>query len=181
MLPGETFRNTIAGASARYRQEEHSSVRSTHPRQCSTMKPSDTGPDPPQPGPQRPDREAGPGQLDLFAERGRVTPRRVPKPIASSAALPVETLTDDELLELVTKAGPSDVVLRDRLPLAGGGSSEARGAVARFAGYRIKNPLREQLAVLDWTLLTKVETSCDRILIAGGANVEAEWEQGPAV
>ena len=33
----------------------------------------------------------------------------------------------------------------------------------------------------DWTLLTKVETSCDRILIAGGANVEAEWEQGPAV
>ena len=33
----------------------------------------------------------------------------------------------------------------------------------------------------DWTLVTKVETSCDRILIAGGANVEAEWEQGPAV
>ena len=33
----------------------------------------------------------------------------------------------------------------------------------------------------EWTLLTKVETSCDRILIAGGANVEAEWEQGPAV
>ena len=33
----------------------------------------------------------------------------------------------------------------------------------------------------DWTLLTKVETSCDRILIAGGANVEAAWEQGPAV
>ena len=32
-----------------------------------------------------------------------------------------------------------------------------------------------------WTLLTKVETSYDRILIAGGANVEAEWEQGPAV
>ncbi len=34
---------------------------------------------------------------------------------------------------------------------------------------------------VNWTLLTKVETSCDRILIAGGANVEAEWEQGPAV
>ena len=32
-----------------------------------------------------------------------------------------------------------------------------------------------------WTLLTKVATSFDRILIAGGANVEAEWEQGPAV
>ena len=36
-------------------------------------------------------------------------------------------------------------------------------------------------AEANWTLLTKVETSCDRILIAGGANVEAEWEQGPAV
>ena len=35
--------------------------------------------------------------------------------------------------------------------------------------------------VVEWTPLTKVETSCDRILIAGGANVEAEWEQGPAV
>ena len=35
--------------------------------------------------------------------------------------------------------------------------------------------------ITEWTLLTKVETSCDRILIAGGANVEAEWEQGPAV
>ena len=34
---------------------------------------------------------------------------------------------------------------------------------------------------LGWTPLTKVETSCDRILIAGGANVEAKWEQGPAV
>ena len=41
----------------------------------------------------------------------------------------------------------------------------------------------DQIASLEsrWTLLTKVETSCDRILIAGGANVEAEWEQGPAV
>ena len=37
------------------------------------------------------------------------------------------------------------------------------------------------LETVEWTLLTKVETSCDRILIAGGANVEAEWEQGPAV
>ena len=37
------------------------------------------------------------------------------------------------------------------------------------------------LRLAHWTLLTKVETSCDRILIAGGANVEAEREQGPAV
>ena len=116
------------------------------------MKPSDTGPDPPQPGPRRPDREAGPGQLDLFAERGRVTPRRVPKPIASSAALPVETLTDDELLELVTKAGPSDV----EALCSGIVSRSLEAAVPRlealwrrFTGYRIENPLREQLAVLD--------------------------------
>ena len=40
---------------------------------------------------------------------------------------------------------------------------------------------RKQMEQAVWTLLTKVETSCDRILIAGGANVEAEWEQGPAV
>ena len=36
---------------------------------------------------------------------------------------------------------------------------------------------RDQL----WTLLKKVEASCDRYLIAGGTNVEAEWEQGPAI
>ena len=32
-----------------------------------------------------------------------------------------------------------------------------------------------------WTLLKKVEASCDRYLIAGGTNIEAEWEQGPAI
>ena len=49
-------------------------------------------------------------------------------------------------------------------------------------------PVPERVGEIDapppeevWTLVTKVETSCDRILIAGGANVEAEWEQGPAV
>ena len=35
--------------------------------------------------------------------------------------------------------------------------------------------------VVIWTLLKKVEASCDRYLIAGGTNVEAEWEQGPAI
>ena len=34
---------------------------------------------------------------------------------------------------------------------------------------------------LGWTLLKKVEASCDRFLIAGGANVEADREQGPSV
>ena len=33
----------------------------------------------------------------------------------------------------------------------------------------------------EWTLLKKVEASCDRYLIAGGTNVEAELEQGPAI
>ncbi len=57
----------------------------------------------------------------------------------------------------------------------------------RVIGWAVSNRLKRDLAIraLDmavaWTLLTKVETSCDRILIAGGANVEAEWEQGPAV
>ena len=41
--------------------------------------------------------------------------------------------------------------------------------------------LYKERHLVEWTLLAKVETSCDRILIAGGANVEAEWEQGPAV
>ena len=55
-------------------------------------------------------------------------------------------------------------------------------STAREVGHD-KADARVQLTwmPLDWTLLTKVETSCDRILIAGGANVEAEWEQGPAV
>ena len=48
-----------------------------------------------------------------------------------------------------------------------------------FVGQGLDQPV-DPLAVF-WTLLTKVETSCDRILIAGGANVEAEWEQGPTV
>ncbi len=49
----------------------------------------------------------------------------------------------------------------------------------RVIGWAVSNRLKRDLAI--WTLLTKVETSCDRILVAGGANVEAEWEQGPAV
>ena len=49
-------------------------------------------------------------------------------------------------------------------------------ARTRSARHRL-----HQMVGAQWTLLTKVETSCDRILIAGGANVEAEWEQGPAV
>ena len=74
---------------------------------------------------------------------------------------------------------------RDEAP--GAGASHARPTpdpevVAK--PKRRKFTAQYRLRILEeaeWTLLTKVETSCDRILIAGGANVEAEWEQGPAV
>ena len=114
--------------------------------------PSNTGPAPPQPGRLRSDPEGEPGQLDLFAERGEVTPRHVPKPEASSAALPLEMLTDDELLDLVPKAGPSNVEalcseLLSRSLEAGAPALEALWR--RFVGFGIEKPLREQLAVLD--------------------------------
>ena len=150
MLPRTRFRSNIAGASARYRQGTHSSVRSSHPRLCS-MKPSDTGPASPQPSLLRSGREAAPSQLDLFAERGRVTLRHVPKPMASSA-VEVETLTADELLELVPKAGPSNVeALCSRLvALSLEAAVPALEALwQRFTGFGIEKPLREQLAVVD--------------------------------
>ena len=54
--------------------------------------------------------------------------------------------------------------------------------IARISAFCWKLMARPSVRALrTWTLLTKVETSCDRTLIAGGANVEAEWEQGPAV
>ena len=57
----------------------------------------------------------------------------------------------------------------------------ARLVAEAMATYRQKRVVLDELDEASWTLLTKVATSCDRILIAGGANVEAEWEQGPAV
>jgi len=48
--------------------------------------------------------------------------------------------------------------------------------VSKYADHL---PLYRQSQI--WLLLKKVEASCDRYLIAGGMNVEAEWEQGPAV
>ncbi len=59
--------------------------------------------------------------------------------------------------------------------------SEAPNAADPPQAASVEGYLHRQRSARDWTLLTKVETSCDRILIAGGANVEAEWEQGPAV
>ena len=116
------------------------------------VKPSDTGPPPPQSGPLRSDREAAPIQLDLFADRGRVMARHVPVPMAPPAAAPVATLSDDDLLESIQEAGPSNIE-------AVGSEIVSRSLEAavpaldalwrRFAGFGVEKPLREQLAVLD--------------------------------
>ena len=67
-------------------------------------------------------------------------------------------------------------LMRQAKVLHGQGKSGGRGPAAGDHRRDLQS-----VASNDWTLLTKVETSCDRILIAGGTNVEAEWEQGPAV
>ena len=116
------------------------------------MKPSDTGPTPPQSGPLRSDREAMPNQLDLFAERGRVISRRAPEPMAPPAAAPVETLSDDDLFESIQKAGPSSIeaVCSEVVSRSLEAAVPALDALwRRFAGFGVETPLREQLAVLD--------------------------------
>ncbi len=113
---------------------------------------SDTGPAPPHSGPSRPDREATPSQPDLFAERGTVRARRVPEPMASPAAAPVETLSDDDLLESAEKAGPSNIeaVCSEIVSRSLEAAVPALKALwRRFAGFGVETPLREQLAVLD--------------------------------
>lgn len=117
------------------------------------MKPPGASPVSPHANPARSDREASQRQLDLFAERGKVEPRHAPKAIASSAPTPaVDTLSDRELLELVTNARPSDVeaVCSELI------SRDLEAAVPalealwrRFSGFGIEKPLREQLAVVD--------------------------------
>ncbi len=62
-------------------------------------------------------------------------------------------------------------------------SKLSRGELTPFS-ERGSAVLLEDVAAVEvtvWILLKKVEASCDRYLIAGGTNVEAEWEQGPAV
>ena len=151
-LPGAMFRGNIVGASARHPRGRHSSARSSHPRLRSTMKPSDTGSAPPQSGPLRSDREATPNQLDLFAERGRVTARRVPEPMTSPTAAPTETLSDDDLLESIQKAEPSNIeaVCSEIVSRSLEAAVPALDALwGRFIGFGIETPLREQLAVLE--------------------------------
>ena len=83
----------------------------------------------------------------------------------------------------------TEIPLSDSLPAMEKirAASQARAiGVSNFPIALLKESVELHKATLlcdqvKWTLLTKVATSCDRILIAGGANVEAEWEQGPAV
>ena len=119
------------------------------------MKPSDTGSVSLRSGSPRSGREAVPGQLDLFAERGAVTPRHTQNPLSSTSATsatPVERLTDDELLERIPNAGPSDVdgVCTEVVSRSLDAAVPALEALwRRFAGFGIEKPLAEQRAVVD--------------------------------
>lgn len=117
------------------------------------MKPPRADPASPRPNPACSDREASQRQLDLFAERGEVEPRHSPKAVASSAPTPaVDTLSDDELLELVPNAGPSDVeaVCSEIVSRSLQAAVPALEALwRRFSGFGVEKPLREQLAVVD--------------------------------
>ena len=86
-------------------------------------------------------------------------------------------LSKDELIDLVLSLAARLDELERRLGL----NSTNSGKPPSSDGLSKPPAGKQKRRRTGWTLLTKVETSCDRILIAGGANVEAEWEQGPAV
>lgn len=92
-------------------------------------------------------------QLDLFAERGGVEPRHSPQTVVASAPAPaVNTLSDDDLLELIPNAGPSNVeaVCSEVVSRSLHAAVPALDALwRRFSGFGIEKPLREQLAVVD--------------------------------
>ena len=117
------------------------------------MKPPGAGPASPHPDPARSDREAPQRQLDLFAERGGVEPHHSPQTAASSAPAPaVDSLSDNELLELIPNAGPSNVeaVCSEVVSRSLQAAVPALEALwRRFSGFGIEKPLREQLAVVD--------------------------------
>ena len=133
--------------------EDAFDVRSRQPRRCPAMKRSGTGSDPAQPPAPRADQETAQHQLDLFAERGEVEPRHSPRTAASSAPAPaVDTLPDDDLLELIPNAGPSNVetVCSEVVSRSLQAAVPALEALwRRFSGFGIEKPLREQLAVID--------------------------------
>jgi hypothetical protein len=112
----------------------------------------------------------------LLPRRDRGINRRIVQmPGAGPADGPIKPNHDSKRL------GNSDVPSRH----VGEGAPKGRmrGWISRLnypprpnsIGRTLTRPLRA------WILLKKVEASCDRYLIAGGTNVEAEWEQGPAV
>ena len=111
------------------------------------MKPPGAGPASPRPNPARSDREASRRQLDLFAERGGVEPRHSPQAAVSSAPAPaVDTLSDDDLVELIPNAGPSDVeaVCSEVVSRSLEAAVPALEALwQRFSGFGIEKPLRE--------------------------------------
>ena len=117
------------------------------------MKRAGTGSGLAQPPAPRTDRETAQRQLDLFAERGGVEPRHSPQTAASSAPDPaVDTLSDDDLLELIPNAGPSNVetVCSEVVSRSLHAAVPALEALwRRFYGFGIEKPLREQLAVVD--------------------------------
>ncbi len=117
------------------------------------MKRSGTGSDQAQPSVPRTDQETEQHQLDLFAERGGEEPRHSPRTAASSAPTPaVDTLSDDDLLELIPNAGPSNVetVCREVVSRSLQAAVPALEALwRRFSGFGIEKPLPEQLAVVD--------------------------------
>ena len=118
------------------------------------MKRSGTGYGPAQPYARRTDQEAAQHQLDLFGERGGVEPRHSPRTAASSAPAPatMDALSDDDLLELIPNAGPSNVesVCSEVVSRSLQAAVPALEALwRRFSGFGIEKPLPEQLAVVD--------------------------------
>lgn len=117
------------------------------------MKRSGTGSDPVPPRAPRTHQETAQRQLDLFAERGGVEPRHSPRTAASSASAPaVDTLSGDDLLELIPNVGPSNVetVCSEVVSRSLQAAVPALEALwRRFSGFGIEKPLPEQLAVVD--------------------------------
>ena len=117
------------------------------------MKRSETGSGLAQPPAPRTDQETAERQLDLFAGRGGVELRHSPQTAASSAPAPaVDALSDDDLLELIPNAGPSNVetVCSEVVSRSLQAAVPALEALwRRFSGFGIEKPLREQLAVVD--------------------------------
>ena len=139
------------------------------------MKRSETGSGLAQPRAPHMDQGTAQRQLDLFAERGGVEPRHSPQAVASSDPAPAgDTLSDDDLLELIPNAGPSNVeaVCSEVVSRSLQAAVPALEALwRRFSGFGIEKPLREQLAVVD-TLArlggTDARSALRRIVLSKG-------------